>query len=47
MCKKNSINLRYNIKNGKRKIQNKTNTNKGSGNKIWNYRKTMTNYEFD
>ena len=30
MCKKNNINLRYNIKNGKRKIQNKTNTNKGS-----------------
>ena len=28
MCKKNNINLRYNIKNGKRKIQNKTNTNK-------------------
>ena len=30
MCKNNNINLRYNIKNGKRKIQNKTNTNKGS-----------------
>ena len=30
MCKKNNINLRYNIKNWKRKIQNKTNTNKGS-----------------
>ena len=30
MRKKNNINLRYNIKNGKRKIQNKTNTNKES-----------------